>query len=298
MIDKFLEYLEFDKKFSAHTVVAYRNDLYQFQNFVNKLDEQVHLDEVNSETIRLWEISLLEDGLGKSSVARKISAVKSFYKYQVQMGKLEKNPASDVAVPKRKKNLPIYLREKEVDEILSEDFFSNDFEGVRNRLIVEFFYECGLRLSELVNLKDSQVDLIARVITVLGKGNKERNIPFGEELKADIDDYLSLRENISGKVDYFFILENGKQLYPKKVYRVINQSIEQVSTITKKSPHVLRHTFATSLLNNGADIYSVKKLLGHSSLAATEVYTHVTFEKLKTMYKHAHPRAQKKGGIL
>jgi integrase/recombinase XerC len=243
--------------------------------------------------IRLWIVSLLESGISARSVNRKLSALKTFAKYLIREGLLKSNPLEKVLKPKMSKRIPAFIDQEKLNDVLDKFDFGNNYEGIRNQLIVETLYQTGIRRSELVGLKMTSVDLNENNLRVLGKRNKERIIPIGTELSKKIRSYLDFREKIfPGTMEQsLFLTTDGKPIYHKLVYRMINQFLKMVTTLEKKSPHLLRHTFATHLLNKGADINAIKELLGHANLAATQVYTHNTFEKLKSIYKQAHPRA-------
>lgn len=296
LIDRFLQYIKYEKGYSSHTFVSYETDLLQFEEFVMKRCgvKEITLDKVDSCLVREWIVSMMEAGVSASSVNRKMSTLKSFYTYLCKQEVIKKSPMSQVVSPKMKKRLPHFLREEEMSDMLSVDsqLFGEGFEGVRDELIMETFYTLGIRLSELVALKDTDVDLQAKTVLVNGKRNKQRYVPFGDPLKQAMSSYLSLRnKEVPERSGFFFVRPTGEALYPMLVYRVVRKYISVVSSLSKKSPHVLRHTFATAMLNNGAELEAVKELLGHSSLAATEVYTHTTFEQLQKNYKLAHPRA-------
>ena len=296
LIDRFLQYIKYEKGYSSHTFVSYQADLSQFEKFVvekNGAKEFVP-DEVDSSLVREWIVSMMESGVSASSVNRKLSALKSFFSYLSRNGEVKKNPMSQVVSPKRPKRLPKFLREEEMTELLSDrsEVFGEGYEAVRDALIIETFYTLGIRLSELIKMKDTDVDFQSQTVLVNGKRNKQRYVPFGASLKDSMQAYLSVRDGeVAGRSGYFFLRPNGEPLYPMLVYRVVHKYITMVSSLTKRSPHVLRHTFATAMLNSGADLEAVKELLGHANLAATEVYTHTTFEQLQKNYKLAHPRA-------
>ncbi len=295
LIERFLQYIKYERGYSEHTYTSYETDLLQFKDFVEKKSRK-EFDSLSIETndVREWVVSLMKQEEKASSVNRKLSALKSYFKFLRRSGLMETDPMRQIIAPKREKRLPTFLRESEIENLLDgiDDEFGSDFEGVRNRLIVETFYTLGIRLSELIGMKDPDVDFSGRSVKVTGKGNKQRIIPFGEKLKLSMQEYLRLRNETVQRVgDSFFVRENGEPMYPVMVYRIVHEHLERVSSLKKKSPHVLRHTFATAMLNNGAEINAVKELLGHANLAATEVYTHTTFEQLQKIYKQAHPRA-------
>lgn len=296
LIDRFLQYIKYEKGYSSHTFVSYQTDLSQFEKFVIERCgvEEFAPDKVDSSLVREWIVSMMEAGASASSVNRRLSALKSFFSYLLRNGEVEKNPMNGVVSPKRQKRLPKFLREDEMSELFSgsADVFGEGYEAVRDELIMETFYTLGIRLSELIAMKDTDVDLQAQTVLVNGKRNKQRYVPFGESLKNSMLAYLSVRnEEVPARSGAFFLRPNGEPLYPMLVYRVVHKYITLVSSLSKRSPHVLRHTFATAMLNNGAELEAVKDLLGHANLAATEVYTHTTFEQLQKNYKLAHPRA-------
>lgn len=290
--ESFLSFLRFERNYSEKTVRSYGIDLEKFEEYLKGVDEELDFTGVDADLVRGWVLRLMEQGYATTSVNRKLSSLRSFYQYLLRKRTIEKDPMVTVKGPKNKKPLPVFVRDEEMSRLLDEQEWKTGLEGLRNRLIVEMFYVTGMRLSELINLKDGDVDFSAQVMKVTGKRNKQRLIPFGEELKEDMNAYLDLRDKeISGSPEAFFVRKDGKSLYPRMVYLLVRQSLSKVVTLKKKSPHVLRHTFATSMLNNGAELSAVKELLGHESLTTTEVYTHTTFEELKKVYKQAHPRA-------
>lgn len=290
--ESFLSFLRFERNYSEKTVRSYGIDLEKFEEYLKGVDEELDFTGVDADLVRGWVLRLMEQGYATTSVNRKLSSLRSFYQYLLRKRVIEKDPMATVKGPKNKKPLPVFVRDEEMSRLLDEQEWKTGLEGLRNRLIVEMFYVTGMRLSELINLKDGDVDFSAQVMKVTGKRNKQRLIPFGEELKEDMNAYLDLRDKeISGSPEAFFVRKDGKSLYPRMVYLLVRQSLSKVVTLKKKSPHVLRHTFATSMLNNGAELSAVKELLGHESLTTTEVYTHATFEELKKVYKQAHPRA-------
>lgn len=289
--DSFLKYLRFERNYSEKTIVSYGIDLDKFEAYFRGVDEGLDFKSVDADVIRGWILSMMDEGYSASSVGRKLSALRSFYHYLLKKGEIEVDPVRKVMAPKKKKTIPVFVREEDMNRLLDDTDFGKDFEGVRNRLILEFFYVTGVRLSELVGLKDADVDFSAKVVKVTGKRNKQRIIPFGSELDADLKQYLSLRNETCGMTDFFFVRNNGRKLNAPAVYLLVRRSLSKVVTLKKKSPHVLRHSFATSMLNNQAELGAVKELLGHESLTTTEIYTHTTFEELKKVYKQAHPRA-------
>jgi len=289
LVSQFEHYLENEKRYSKNTVIAYLIDLQQFFTFVNQ-NTKIEYTNVNFRHVRSWVVSLLDNKLSSKSVNRKISSLKKFYKFLLRENLIKHNPTEKVISPKISKRLPVFVEEKQMQIITDEINYGNDYNGLLNKLIISLFYGTGIRLSELINLKLFNIDFYNNTIKVIGKRNKERIIPFGQNLKHDIDNYLVERKKIVTKSDNLLISKKGIDLYPKFIYRIVKHYINLVATIDKKSPHVLRHTYATHLLNNGADLNAIKELLGHANLAATQVYTHNSFEKLKNIYKKAHPR--------
>lgn len=276
-------------------MTAYERDLSQFFSFLQEKLEINQLPDVHTEDIRAWIISLLEDeSLQAKSVNRKISAVRAFYRYKLKIKELTTNPTLSIHAPKIPKKLPQYVDAKDMEHLFSDIPFEDSFEGVRDRTILELFYATGMRLSELLNIKTQDIHLQDNTVKVLGKRNKERIIPFGNKLSELLTIYLGYLEKkfVEGtKNNYIFVTAKGEQLYPKAVYRIVRKYLDMVTTIDKRSPHVIRHTFATHMLNNGADLNAIKTILGHSSLASTQVYTHNSIEQLKSIYNQAHPRA-------
>lgn len=289
--DEFLGYLRLEKNYSENTIINYRIDISEFELFLKSLDDDLKLESVDTDIVRMW-IGVLADKYAATSVNRKLSSLKAFYRYLLRRKIVETDPAEVLSGLKRKKILPVFVRTREMDRLLDEIDFGASFEGVRNRLMIEVFYSTGMRLSELINLKDADVDFGMSVLKVLGKRNKQRLIPFGEELRQDMMNYVEVRDCCCRNKDsYFFLRKDGKKVYPSLVYSVVKNGLAKVVTLRKRSPHVLRHSFATSMLNNGASLTSVKELLGHERLTTTEIYTHTTFDELKKIYKQAHPRA-------
>lgn len=291
VVGSFVGYIKYEKRYSDHTVNAYFRDISQFVLFLSTSFSDVTPINATFRHVRSWVVSLIEDTNEARSVNRKLSALNSFYKYLLREKIVNFNPTEKIVPPKNKKRLPVFVEEKQMFDLLKEVDFGEGFKGDRDKLIIALFYSTGIRLSELISLKISDVDLHNNTIKVLGKRNKERIIPFGLQLKADIDRYIIYRTQIGESDQNLFISEKGKKLYSKLIYRIVNHYIGIVATLDKKSPHILRHTFATHLLNNGADLNAIKELLGHANLAATQVYTHNSFEKLRNIYKKAHPRA-------
>ena len=289
----FLQYLEFERRYSPHTISAYRNDLLQFSSYLKETYDSDDILATHYIHIRSWLVSLMEDRVNTRTINRKLSSLKTYFRFQLKRGAIRKNPTVRVVAPKMAKRLPDFIKTTQMDQLWKHYDFGEEFPGVRNRLIFELFYATGMRRSDLINLSEKNVSWYDSSVKVLGKGNKERVIPITRELKALIKAYISKRNN-HFKSDSFpslLVDDKCKKMNPRFVYRVVNSVLKNVTTVERKSPHVLRHTFATHLLNNGAQINAIKELLGHSSLAATQVYTHNTIEKLKDVYRIAHPKA-------
>lgn len=284
----FIKYLTYEKRFSEHTITAYRTDLNQFYDFCEIGDNEIISD---SKTIRHWMASLLEEKYSTRSINRKISSLKTFYKFLLKNKIIDKNPFEKIITPKTYKKLPVFVSEENMEIFLEENFFEKSYAGCRDKLVIEILYNTGIRLSELINIKETDINFSKKEIKVKGKRNKERIIPISDKLTVNIKDIINLKKEEGINLLYIVTSNKGEKAYPKLIYRIVNKHLTTVSTITKKSPHVLRHTFATHLLNNGADLNAIKELLGHANLAATQVYTHNTFEKLNNIYKLAHPRA-------
>jgi integrase/recombinase XerC len=294
-VSLFLQYLQYEKNYSSHTVSAYENDLQQFIHFACG-PEPFRPQEIGTKIVREWIVSLMEDGYSPLSVNRKLSAVKSFYKYLYRCKQIDRNPIRKVVGPKAGKALPSFIKDRDMHNLLPGDTeeTGKNFESERNNAIVDMFYSTGVRCSELIGLNDEDVDFNAYLIKVTGKRNKQRLIPFSASLKTSLSAYRTLRDETIAGQDYsgaFFTRPDGRPLTSNMVYHIVRKKLSEVPNLSKRSPHVLRHTFATSMLNHGADLNAVKELLGHSSLASTEVYTHTTFEELKKTYHQAHPRA-------
>ena len=293
--NKFYDYLLLEKNYSQHTVTAYINDIGFFESFLSNEFEDDNLLLINYNQIRSWIVSLSDDGISNASINRKVSSLKSFYKFLLKTKQIDTSPLLKHKALKAPKKIQIPFSEKELDIVLNQIIYKEGFEGVRDKLIVDLFYTTGIRRTELINLKIQNVDLSNKTIKVIGKRNKERIIPILTIIEEQIKKYLSERSSIQEvkESEYFFLLSNGVKLNDSFVYRLINYYFSNVSEKVKKSPHILRHTFATHLLNNGADINSVKELLGHSSLASTQVYTHNSLAELQKVYNSAHPRNKK-----
>ena len=292
LIESFLNYLKLERNYSDKTILSYGKDLEQFEKFLKKLDEKIKLETVDADLIRSWVIDLMDEKMAASSVNRKLSSLRSFYRYLLRKGLVQVDPVQKVTGPKKKKPLPTFVKEEDMNKLLDEVPFGDDFEGVRDKLILEVFYVTGVRRSELVALNDADIDYSASTIKVTGKRNKQRLIPFGDRLKGMLSTYQQLRdEMIPQRSEAFFVQKNGERVTAGLVYNMVKRDLSKVVTLKKRSPHVLRHSFATNMLNNRASLGAVKELLGHERLTTTEIYTHTTFEELKKEYEHAHPRA-------
>lgn len=292
-IQSFLDYLKYEKRYSPHTIISYETDLRDFDSYIRKLYGEVKIKEITHGFVRGWLASLKENGLTSKSLNRKISSLRSFFKYQMRIGKLEISPMTKVIAPKNSKRLPVFIKESDTKVLLHTlSGATEDWKSLNAKMLIALFYSTGMRLSELITLKEKQLDFKRSQIKVLGKGNKERIIPVGNETIKNIENYRQLKRKQFEKTDeVLLVTEKGKKLYPKYAYLLVRKYLDETATLDKKSPHVLRHTFATHLMNAGADLNAVKELLGHSSLASTQVYTHNTIEKLKNVYKKAHPKA-------
>lgn len=289
--DSFLKYLRFERNYSPHTVAAYGKDISEFEEYFAGIDEGLDFCAADADVVRGWMLSLMEQRYTATSVNRKLSSLRTFYRYLLREGKVKADPCARVNGPKKKKPLPVFVREEDMNRLLDETDFASSYEGVRDRMVLELFYATGIRLSELIGLETADVDLSAKTIKVTGKRNKQRIVPFGEELEQDLRLYLEARETVGGDNRALFLGKEGQAVSRGTVYRIVKTNLSKVVTLKKRSPHVLRHSFATAMLNNGAELDAVKELLGHASLAATQVYTHTTFEELKKVYEQAHPRA-------
>lgn len=292
-VREFLNYLTFQKRYSRHTIISYENDLKGFFDFAGTEFDLIDLLEITAPIIRSWLASLKQQKIASKTINRKISTLKSFFRFQLKQGKIFVNPVASIASLKINKRLPSFVSQKDMDTLFNHVEFPDTWEGKTGRLLLLIFYETGIRLNELVNLRELHVDKANGTLKVLGKGNKERLIPVNNELLGQIKIYISDKKAMPADTSNAFLLvnKNGKKLYPKYVYNVVKKYLGNVSTNERKSPHVLRHTFATHLTNNGADINAIKELLGHSSLASTQVYTHNSIDKLKEVYKLAHPKS-------
>jgi len=286
-LEDFINYIKSEKRFSKHTITSYETDLNQFFNFIQLEYQITKPQDVSFKLIRNWISSLLENNLKSTSVNRKISSLKSYYKFLLVSNYVDTNPTLKLISPKSSKRLPVFVEKDNMDSLFDKDFFEDSYEGKRDKLIIELFYFTGMRLSELINIKTSDIDKVNSQIKVIGKRNKERLIPITFNTLKDLNEFINFYE-----IENFLFAEgNGKKLYSKKVYRIVNKYLAKISSIKKKSPHVLRHSFATHMLNNGADINAIKEILGHANLSATQIYTHNSIKKLKNVHKQAHPKA-------
>ncbi|MFD2568226.1 tyrosine-type recombinase/integrase [Pseudotenacibaculum haliotis] len=293
-IEAFLEYLSLEKKYSVHTVTAYKNDLISFRDFCETHYDEECINKVHYSQIRSWIVSLVDDGISNRTINRKISSLKTFYKYLQKTKQILVNPLANHKALKTSKEIQVPFSVNEVEKAISEIELDETFEGVRDKLMLELFYSTGMRRAELINLQLDSIDFSRSMIKVLGKRNKERFVPLLPTVQKSLEKYLKERENLPVKNNHLFLTQKGNKIYETLVYRVINGYFSKVSSKVKKSPHILRHSFATHLLNEGADLNSVKELLGHSSLASTQVYTHNSLEQIKKVYNQAHPRSDKK----
>ena len=292
LIEPFLDYLRLEKNCSEKTIVSYGTDLTKFEEFFKSVDEEIDFTTVDADVIRLWVVSLMDGGYTSTSVNRKLSSLRSFYRYLLRKKIVAVDPTFKVVGPKKKKPLPVFVKEEDMNRLLDEIPCGKGFAGCLDKMIIEMFYATGMRLSELIGLDDADIDFSASLIKVTGKRNKQRLIPFGDELRLSLLNYIKVRnETVPDREKAFFVKQDGKRLYPMKVNNLVKRNLSKVVTLKKRSPHVLRHSFATSMLNNQAELGAVKELLGHESLTTTEIYTHTTFEELKKVYEQAHPRA-------
>jgi integrase/recombinase XerC len=289
MVKSFLQYIQYEKKYSSCTVFSYHNDIYQFQSFLTE-NYSLPIEETQLKHIRNWILQLKSQNIESSSINRKLSALKSLFKFGLRNNLIKSNPCTKLQSLKTPKKLPVFFKTSELDNALeSTDETKNDFSEIRNNIILEILYQTGIRRAELIGLKDSDFNFFSLTLRILGKGNKERIIPISENLKEKAEEYINLKNQIFDS-PYFILTDTGEQSYPNLIYRVVKSNMSKVSSLNKKSPHVIRHSFASGLLNNGAEISAVKELLGHANLAATQIYTHTSYEQLKKAYKQAHPR--------
>ena len=292
LIDSFLDYLRLERNYSERTIVSYGIDLREFEGYLKEIEAELEISKAHADHVRNWIVNLMDNGRVETSVNRKLSSLRSFYRFLLKKKWIAVNPMAKIASLKKKKPLPSFVREKDMDRLLDEIPFSDGFEGCRDRMILEMFYATGMRLSELIGLDDVDVDCLAKLVKVHGKRNKQRLIPFGDELAEDLLIYIKVKtETFPEGTESFFVRKDGRRMYPMQVYRLVKRNLFKVVKLKKRSPHVLRHTFATVMLNGNAELRAVQELLGHESLATTEIYTHATFEELKKVYEQAHPRA-------
>lgn len=292
LTDSFLSYLQYERNYSAGTIAYYKADVLELQDFIQeKVGDFTPLD-VDAGLVREWIVSLMDKGIAASTINRKLSSIRTYYKFLLRKGEVPADPLQKITGPKKKKPLPAFLKESEMNKLLDEVDFGEGFKGCRDHMIIEMFYATGMRLSELIGLDDKDVDFASSLIKVTGKRNKQRLIPFDEELRNSMEEYVGMRnEAVPLRSGAFFVRDTGERLSRTIVSSLVKRNLSKVVTIKKRSPHVLRHTFATTMLNNEAELGAIKELLGHESLATTEVYTHTTFEELKKVYNQAHPRA-------
>ena len=294
LIEKFIDYLQIEKNYSSNTLSAYKKDLIEFKNFINENFDRYPIEHAEYKAIRLWIVELVNKNLSNRSINRKVSSLKSFYKFLVKTDTIGSSPLLAHSPLKQSKKIQVPFSKEEINSLLDSDSFKNDFRGVLQKTIITFFYFTGVRRIELINIKESDINMDSSTIRIMGKRSKERIIPMLPKLKKSIVDYLNLRSQEFNKetLEYLFVSRSGSQLSEKYVYRTVNEYFKLVSPKVKKAPHVLRHSFATHLINEGADINSVKELLGHSSLSATQVYSHTSMERIKEVFKNSHPRAK------
>jgi integrase/recombinase XerC len=294
LIEKFLDYLQLEKNYSSNTLSAYKRDLIQYYNFIIENNGNLEIENADYKIIRSWIVSMVSSNISNRSINRKVSSLKSFYKFLIKTDTIKSSPLKAHSPLKQSKKIQVPFSQEEINSLLDSDFFTNDYKGVLQKSIIAFFYFTGVRRIELINIKESDISLESSTIKVMGKRSKERIIPILPKLKKSLEDYRGIKSKFTGNIspEYLFISKNGKQLSEKFVYRTVNEYFKLVSPKIKKAPHVLRHSFATHLINEGADINSVKELLGHSSLSATQVYSHTSMERIKEVFKNSHPRAK------
>lgn len=294
MTERFLDYIAYEKRYSQNTINAYRSDLDQFFAYFSVQYGMTDIKSADHQVIRSWIVSLMEEGQTARTVNRKITTLKTYFRFLLKEGLIEENPMSRVTAPKTSGRLPVFVEQEGMYTLFIGIDFGEGYPAARDRMIMELFYATGMRLSELIGLKESDIDYFRQTMKVTGKRNKQRLVPFTEYVKGMLKGYIEMkRKEFPGENEnsHLFLTNKGEQLYPRLVYRIVQHYLDKVTTISKRSPHVIRHTFATHMLNNGADLNAIKEILGHANLAATQVYTHNTIEKLKSIYKQAHPRA-------
>ena len=294
LIEKFLDYLQLEKNYSSNTLSAYKRDLIQYNKFIIENNGNLEIENADYKIIRSWIVSMVNSNISNRSINRKVSSLKSFYKFLIKTDTIKSSPLKAHSPLKQSKKIQVPFSQEEINSLLDSDFFTNDYKGVLQKSIIAFFYFTGVRRIELINIKESDISLESSTIKVMGKRSKERIIPILPKLKKLLKSYREIKSKFIGNTtsEYLFISKNGKQLSEKFVYRTVNEYFKLVSPKIKKAPHVLRHSFATHLINEGADINSVKELLGHSSLSATQVYSHTSMERIKEVFKNSHPRAK------
>ncbi len=290
-IEDFLRYLQAERRYAEHTIKAYKNDLYQFHAFCQDSDHEGV--DLHFRTIRSWVVSLMDSGYSSRTVHRKLTSLSTYCKYLIKAGELDSNPMDRVLKPRLSKRVPTFVEDGKMDLLLDEFDFGEDFKGIRNRLVLDMLYQTGMRRSELIGLSIGSINREGKSVKVLGKRGKERIIPLNDQMLAAVEQYLIIREKVvaNNANEHLIVTEKGGAAYDKLIYRIVNSYLSMVTTLDKKSPHVLRHTFATHMLNRGADLNAIKELLGHANLSATQVYTHNSYKKLKSIYNQAHPRA-------
>lgn len=292
LINSFLDYLRFERNYSVNTIIGYETDLKDFEKYFREVDEELAWKDIDADIVRRWIVALMDSGYTPTSVNRKLSSLRSFFKFLLRKGEVSKSPLAKIQGPKKNKPLPCFVKEEDMNRLLDEVDFGDGFEACRDKMVIEMFYATGVRLAELVGLDDQHVDFSARQIKVTGKRNKQRVIPFGQSLAESLTAYMQTRDEACPRLsEALFVNANGKRIGRLKVENLVKKRLSCVVKAKKRSPHVLRHSFATAMLNNRAELEVVKELLGHESLATTEIYTHTTFEELKKVYKQAHPRA-------
>jgi integrase/recombinase XerC len=294
MTERFLDYIAYEKRYSQNTINAYRSDLAQFSAFLDTQYDSIDISAADHQIVRSWVVRLMEEGHTARTVNRKITTLKTYFRFLNKEGMIGENPMSRVIAPKTSKRLPVFIEQDGMNTLFTDIDYGEGYPAARDRMIMELFYATGMRLSELIGLKEQDIDFYKQALKVTGKRNKQRIIPFTDHVKGMLKEYVEVKRKEfpgAGESSNLLLTNKGEQLYPRLVYRIVKHYLDQVTTISKRSPHVIRHTFATHMLNNGADLNAIKEILGHANLAATQVYTHNTIEKLKSIYKQAHPRA-------
>lgn len=291
-ISTFLQYLSTEKRYSKHTLTAYNNDLHSFEDFLNTGFDLADLKSATHEMVRSWVVDLMDNGISPRSVNRKISSLNSYFRYLIKKGVIDSNPVKNISTLKNAKRLPVFIEQEQVSNYLNTEINDADFPTLRDNLTIDLLYSTGIRRAELIGLTTESIDFANKTLKVYGKGNKERLIPLSQKMSERLNMYLELRkETFDDTVQHLIVTNKGNKAYPKFITRIVNKELSGI-TSTLKSPHVLRHSFATHLLNNGANLNMIKELLGHANLSATQVYTHTTIEQLKSIYTQAHPRAK------